>query len=70
MITAQARAFIAQDQDILRRQREVLRRYGASFAHTAADVVHVWVESIRDAIAAGRNPAELPRLERTVTLWV
>ncbi len=70
ILTAQARAVIRQDQDILRRQRAVVNRYGARFAHTAADVVHLWVESIRDAISEGRDPAGLPRMEREIDLWV
>ncbi|MEE2901338.1 MAG: aromatic ring-hydroxylating dioxygenase subunit alpha, partial [Myxococcota bacterium] len=38
--------------------------------NTAADVIHVFVESIRNAIAKGEDPRALPNREVTVSFWV
>lgn len=57
----QAQAVIDQDIVALGQQREVIDRYGAEFANTPADVIHVLVESIRDALARGEDPRALPR---------
>jgi len=60
------------DQDIvaLAEQMEVIKKYGEDFANTAADVIHVFVESIRNAIAKGEDPRELPEREVNVSFWV
>ena len=60
------------DQDIvaLAEQMEVINKYGSKFANTAADVIHVFVESIRDAIATGEDPTALPERSVNVSFWV
>lgn len=70
LIRWQGQKVIDQDVAILGRQREVLDRYGRAFHNTPADAVHVMVESIRGAIAKGRDPRELPPRTRTVRMWV
>ena len=70
LIRWQGQKVIDQDVAILGRQREVLERYGRSFHNTPADAIHVMVESIRAAIAKGRDPRELPERTRTVRMWV
>ena len=65
-----AQKIIRQDIDILGIQGETLQKYGEQFAHTPADTVHVFVESIRKAIAAGKDPRLAPDRSATVKFWV
>ena len=60
------------DQDIvaLHNQMEVIGKYGEAFNNTAADAIHVFVESIRDEILAGRDPRALPDKRAQVEFWV
>jgi phenylpropionate dioxygenase-like ring-hydroxylating dioxygenase large terminal subunit len=66
----QGQAVIDQDIVALRRQMEVIRRYGDGFANSPCDIIHVFVESIREAIAQGKNPRALPDRSRDVVFWV
>lgn len=61
---------IAQDIRALRIQGEVLARYGRKFANTPSDTIHVFVESIRDALEAGKDPRDLPPKEVELRFWV
>jgi hypothetical protein len=63
----QSQAVIDQDIVALGQQMEVIRRYGDAFQNTPADIVHVLVESIREALARGEDPRELPVRTHTVT---
>ncbi|MEM9905565.1 MAG: aromatic ring-hydroxylating dioxygenase subunit alpha [Cyanobacteria bacterium P01_D01_bin.44] len=65
-----AQRIIGQDVVALRRQQETIAKYGERFIHTPADTIHVFVESIRDAIAAGKDPRQLPDKTVEVTFWV
>ncbi|MBD2359358.1 aromatic ring-hydroxylating dioxygenase subunit alpha [Tolypothrix sp. FACHB-123] len=65
-----AQHIISQDIDILSTQGEVISKYGTHFANTPADTIHVFVESIRDAIARGEDPRLLPNKSVKVTFWV
>jgi phenylpropionate dioxygenase-like ring-hydroxylating dioxygenase large terminal subunit len=55
-----AQRIIAQDIAILNAQADVIQRYGNQFSNTTADVIHVFVESIWNAIAEGKDPRTLP----------
>ena len=66
----QGQYVIDQDVVALAEQMEVINKYGESFANTAADVIHVFVESIRNAIAKGDDPKALDEREVTVSFWV
>lgn len=66
----QAQAVIDQDVVALGRQMEVIRKYGAEFSNTPADVIHVLVESIRDELARGGDPRTLPRRSVEIAFWV
>ena len=66
----QGQKVIDQDIDALRDQREVIAKYGEEFNNTRADAIHVFVESIRDEILAGRDPRELPENTAKVHFWV
>jgi phenylpropionate dioxygenase-like ring-hydroxylating dioxygenase large terminal subunit len=70
LIRWHAQQIIDQDLDALRDQMEVIRKYGREFNNTKADAIHVLVESIRDEIAAGRDPRLLPEKSAEVTFWV
>lgn len=65
-----AQYIIRQDIRILQIQGETIARYGTQFAHTPADTIHGFVESIRGAIAAGKDPRQLPDQSVTVKFWV
>lgn len=65
-----AQKIIAQDIVALQRQQETIEKYGEHFTHTPADTIHVFVESIRDAIAQGKDPCQLPDKSVEVTFWV
>ncbi|MBD2393593.1 aromatic ring-hydroxylating dioxygenase subunit alpha [Cyanobacterium aponinum AL20118] len=65
-----AKRIIGQDVKILQIQQEVIEKYGEKFAHTQADTIHVFVESIRKAIAQGKDPRTLPDKTIEVTFWV
>lgn len=65
-----AQKIIGQDVKILDIQGEIIAQYGRQFAHTPADTIHVFVESIRDAIASGKDARSLPNQSVKVTFWV
>ena len=61
---------IHQDIAALALQQQAIAKYGQHFAHTPADTIHVFVESIREAIAAGKDPRQLPEKSVDVNFWV
>jgi phenylpropionate dioxygenase-like ring-hydroxylating dioxygenase large terminal subunit len=63
----QSQRVIDQDIVALGQQMEVIRTYGDAFQSTPADLVHVLVESIREALAEGRDPRALPKRTHRVT---
>ncbi len=65
-----AQRIIDQDVAVLGVQGAAIAKYGTQFHHTPADIIHVYVESIRDAIAAGKDPRTLPHKSTDVTFWV
>ncbi len=65
-----AKRIIGQDVKILKIQQDVISKYGQQFAHTPADTIHTFVESIREAIARGEDPRLLPDKTVKVTFWV
>ncbi|OCQ99717.1 phenoxybenzoate dioxygenase [Oscillatoriales cyanobacterium USR001] len=65
-----AQHIIHQDVKILGIQGEAIAKYGTKFSNTPADTIHVFVESIRDAIASGKDPRQLPHQSVKVTFFV
>ena len=61
---------IRQDVEALKIQWEVIEKYGTQFANTPADTIHIFVESIRNQIAAGKDPRQLPDKSVEVKFWV
>jgi phenylpropionate dioxygenase-like ring-hydroxylating dioxygenase large terminal subunit len=65
-----AQQIIDEDLVALKDQMDVIRRFGRKFSNTTADAIHVLVESIRDEIAAGRDPRSLPDKTAEVSFLV
>jgi len=61
---------IQQDIQALKIQWEVIEKYGTQFANTPADTIHTFVESIRNNIAAGKDPRTLPDKSVEIKFWV
>ncbi|MEA5594344.1 aromatic ring-hydroxylating dioxygenase subunit alpha [Rivularia sp. UHCC 0363] len=61
---------IRQDIEALKIQWEVIEKYGTQFTNTPADTIHIFVESIRNYIAAGKDPRTLPDKLVEVKFWV
>jgi len=70
IIRRQAQTIINQDIEILRHQMMTIKQHGAQFSNTAADVIHVMIETIRDELAAGRDPRRLPDKTHEIEFWV
>ena len=68
LLTAQY--IIHQDIEALKIQWQVIEKYGAHFANTPVDTIHVFVESIRNQIAARKDPRKLPDKLVEVKFWV
>lgn len=66
----QSQKVIDQDVAALASQHEVIAKYGESFSNTSADIIHVFVESIREALAKGEDPRALPEREVEVEFLV
>jgi phenylpropionate dioxygenase-like ring-hydroxylating dioxygenase large terminal subunit len=65
-----AQRIIDQDVSILGRQMEGIRRYGPEFTNTPADLIHVFIGSIRRELAERRDPRLLPTRSQEVEFWV
>ncbi|EKV02118.1 ring-hydroxylating dioxygenase, large terminal subunit [Leptolyngbya sp. PCC 7375] len=65
-----AQRIIDQDIGALGVQGDAIAKYGTHFHHTPADTIHIFVESIRDAIAIGKDPRTLPDQSADITFWV
>jgi phenylpropionate dioxygenase-like ring-hydroxylating dioxygenase large terminal subunit len=66
----QAKKIIEQDVVILRQQMEVIKKYGAEFQNARADVIHTFIESVRDEIGEGRDPRLLPKKSAEIEFWI
>lgn len=66
----QSQKVIDQDVLALASQQEVIDKYGEKFSNTSVDIIHVFVESIREAIGKGEDPRELPAREVEVEFLV
>lgn len=70
VVRFQGQAVIDQDIRALNQQMEVIRRYGDAFANTPADLIHVWIESIREELGRGGDPTALPARETRIRFRV
>lgn len=70
-VKRRARKIIAEDVEILAAQAEVIARMGGPrFTHSPIDLVHIYIESIREELEQGRDPRRLPRESRAVAFVV
>lgn len=70
IIRRQAQVIINQDIAILADQMETIKKYGARFCNTEADVIHVLIESIRNELGKGSDPRLLPEKNHEIEFWV
>lgn len=70
IVRRQGQAVIDQDLQVLVDQMDVIRRFGARFSHSPADVIHVFVESIVAELEQGRDPRLLPDRSQEIEFWV
>ena len=70
IIRRQAQTIINQDIEILGEQMETINKFGARFTNTEADVIHVLIESIREALARDEDPWLLPDKQIDIKFWV
>jgi phenylpropionate dioxygenase-like ring-hydroxylating dioxygenase large terminal subunit len=66
----QGQSVIDQDIEVLGTQMEVIKKYGTQFQNSKADIVHVYIESIRDEIAKGGAPRDLPAKKHNFEFWI
>ena len=69
-VRAHGQRIIDQDNEILGRQMQVIRRYGREFHDMPSDLIHRMVDSLRDAIARGEDPRALPALRQDIEFYV
>ncbi|HXG65454.1 MAG TPA: aromatic ring-hydroxylating dioxygenase subunit alpha [Blastocatellia bacterium] len=70
IIRWQAQTIINQDIRILGNQMKTIKKYGARFSNTQADIIHVLIESIRSELAKGADPRLLPEQAHEIEFWV
>ena len=70
IVRYQGQRVIDQDVVALAQQWEVIEKYGEQFHNTPADIIHVYVESIRGQLALGTDPRALPERSKEIVFWV
>lgn len=70
LVRWQAQTIIDQDVVILDNQMKTIKKYGAHFQNSPADIIHTWIESIQAEIEEGRDPRLLPKKETEIDFWV
>lgn len=70
IVRYQGQKVIDQDLEILELQGRNLDKYGAGFAHSAVDVIHLYVEGIVRELENGRDPRKLPARQKQVSMWI
>lgn len=70
LVRRAGQAVIDQDLEVLADQQEVMRRSPGEFSHSPADVIHVYIESVRRELEAGRDPRRLPDMSSDIEFWV
>lgn len=70
LIRQQAQQIIAQDQVILKNQKDNIARFGESFQNSPADTIHVLVESIRHCLEKGKDPLVLSTKSKEIEFWI
>lgn len=66
----QGQRIIDQDIEILGNQMKTIRKYGEQFQNSPCDIIHVMIESIRNKIAKGEDPRQLPEKLHQIEFWI
>lgn len=69
-VEREGQKIIDQDIEILGEQMKTIKRYGERFSNTPSDLIHVFIESIRNELLAGRDPRLLPEKSAGIEFWV
>ena len=69
-VALQGQKIIDQDKVILKNQYDNILRSGEAFQNTSSDLIHVYIESIRHALDAGKDPSLLEYREKEIEFWV
>lgn len=70
IVKFQGQSVIDQDIEVLDTQMEVIAKYGQRFSHSSADIVHIYIESLREAIARGEDPRKLSYQKKDFEFWI
>lgn len=70
IIRWQGQAIIDQDIVILKNQSETIQKYGQQFQNSPCDIIHTYIESIRNEIENGRDPMALSEKNERIEFWV
>lgn len=70
IVRYQGQSVIDQDLEVLENQSKVIKKYGEKFSNSKADIVHVLIESVREAIAKGKDPKALPNKKHDFRFWI
>lgn len=70
VVKYQGQSVIDQDIEVLDNQMKVIEKYGTHFQNSKADIVHVLIESLREEIAKGKNPKDLPHKSHQFEFWI
>jgi phenylpropionate dioxygenase-like ring-hydroxylating dioxygenase large terminal subunit len=66
----QGQSVIDQDITVLNNQGKVIEKYGANFSNATADLIHVYIESIYNAIEKGSDPRQLSKIQKDLKFWI
>lgn len=70
IIRWQGQAVIDQDIEILKNQSETIKKYGQHFQNSSCDIIHTYIESIRNEIENDRDPSALAEKSERIEFWI
>lgn len=70
IVRYQGQSVIDQDIEALNNQMKVIEKYGMNFSNSTADIIHVYIESIREAIEKGEDPRLLAEKKNKIEFWI
>jgi phenylpropionate dioxygenase-like ring-hydroxylating dioxygenase large terminal subunit len=70
LIRWQAQTIIDQDIEILGNQLKTIKKFGRRFSNSQADIIHIFIESIGEALRRGEDPRQLPEKRQEIEFRV
>jgi phenylpropionate dioxygenase-like ring-hydroxylating dioxygenase large terminal subunit len=70
IVRYQGQSVIDQDKVVLKTQMDVIKKYGTKFQNTKADLIHIYIESLRNEIGKGNDPKLLPYKKQEIEFWI